>query len=215
MMSDMTSRERLRTTLRRQEPDRVPRLEICHWPETLLRWRREGLPADQTPNAFFGFDGLCMAYLDGSLQLPPQTLEDGPDYTLARDRDGIVRQAWKSNYAPPADVDHLLKTRDDWAAHRHRLAPTPDRIPAGLAETIGAAHARGQFVTLSPPEPVWWVLRALGMEEALMAYLDEPALMGDLLQALADYKVALIERFHAAARLDLDHYRRECRRNGR
>ena len=199
MMSDMTSRERLRKTLRRQEPDRVPRLENCHWPETLLRWRREGLPADQTPNAFFGFDGLCMAYLDGSLQLPPQTLEDGPDYTLARDRDGIVRQAWKSNYAPPADVDHLLKTRDDWAAHRHRLAPTPDRIPAGLAETIGAAQARGQFVTLSPPEPVWWVLRALGMEEALPVMALDPEWFREMVTAQADLVYELCRQVFAGA----------------
>ena len=43
----------------------------------------------------------------------------------------------------------------------------------------------------------------LGMEEALMAYLTEPALMNDLLGALADYKIALIERFHLAAHLDM------------
>jgi hypothetical protein len=43
----------------------------------------------------------------------------------------------------------------------------------------------------------------LGMEEALMAYVQEPDLMAALLNALADYKIALIERFHAAARLDI------------
>lgn len=198
-MSELTSRERLRMALRRREPDRVPMLEICHWPETLQRWRAEGLPADQSPNAFFGFDGLCMTYLDGSLMLPQQTLEDGPDYTLTRDRDGTVRKAWKTDYAPPADIDHLIKTRDDWAAHRHRLTPTPDRIPAGLAETVRGAHARGDFVTLSPPEPVWWVLRTLGMEDALPVMALDPDWFHDMVTAQADLVFDLCRNVLAGA----------------
>jgi hypothetical protein len=43
----------------------------------------------------------------------------------------------------------------------------------------------------------------LGMEEALMAYVSEPGLMCELLGAIADYKIALIARFHAEAKLDL------------
>ena len=43
----------------------------------------------------------------------------------------------------------------------------------------------------------------LGMEQALMAYLEETEEMEALLAALADYKIALIARFHEAARLDL------------
>ena len=43
----------------------------------------------------------------------------------------------------------------------------------------------------------------MGMEEALMAYLTHPEQMLDLLGALADYKIRLIERFHEVARLDI------------
>lgn len=193
-MPEMTSRERLRRALRRQEPDRVPMLEICFWPETIARWRREGLPQDREPAAFFGLDGLCMTYLDCSLRLPPRTLEETAEHTLTQDADGVVRKAWKNSYAPPADVGHLIRTRDDWAAHRHRLAPDPDRIPGRLAETVRAAHARGDFVTLSPVEATWWVLRTLGEETALPLMLLEPDWVGEMLAA------------HAAMTLDL------CRR---
>jgi uroporphyrinogen decarboxylase len=43
----------------------------------------------------------------------------------------------------------------------------------------------------------------LGMEEALMAFLTEPEAMADLLNALADYKIALIAAFHEHVPLDL------------
>lgn len=43
----------------------------------------------------------------------------------------------------------------------------------------------------------------LGMEEALVAYLQQPDLMAELLDALADYKIALISRFHEIAQLDI------------
>lgn len=46
----------------------------------------------------------------------------------------------------------------------------------------------------------------LGMEEALAAYMLEPELMSDLLGALADYKIAVISRFHEVAHLDMVWY---------
>lgn len=46
----------------------------------------------------------------------------------------------------------------------------------------------------------------LGMEEALMAYITEPEAMAELLNALADYKIALIGAFHEAAHLDMIWY---------
>ena len=43
----------------------------------------------------------------------------------------------------------------------------------------------------------------LGMDEALMAYVLEPEEMSAMLAAVADYKIALISKFHEAADLDM------------
>ena len=43
----------------------------------------------------------------------------------------------------------------------------------------------------------------LGMEEALVSYHTNPSAMRDMLEAVADYKIALIEAFDDAADLDL------------
>ncbi len=46
----------------------------------------------------------------------------------------------------------------------------------------------------------------LGMDNALMAYITETALMAELVAAVADYKIKLIERFDDEADLDLVWY---------
>jgi len=46
----------------------------------------------------------------------------------------------------------------------------------------------------------------LGMENALVAYLTMPDLMDELLAAIADYKIALISRFHEVVPLDIVWY---------
>jgi hypothetical protein len=46
----------------------------------------------------------------------------------------------------------------------------------------------------------------LGMEDALIAYLEQPDAMEELVAALADYKIELIERFDDVADLDMVWY---------
>ena len=46
----------------------------------------------------------------------------------------------------------------------------------------------------------------LGMEEALVAYLIQQQAMLDMLTAIADYKIALIRKFHEVAELDIVWY---------
>lgn len=43
----------------------------------------------------------------------------------------------------------------------------------------------------------------LGMSEALICYMEHPKEMYDLLGAIADYKIALISKFHEVAKLDI------------
>jgi uroporphyrinogen-III decarboxylase len=46
----------------------------------------------------------------------------------------------------------------------------------------------------------------LGMEEALILYLEEPELMAELLQEIADYKIRLIRKFNEVVPLDIVYY---------
>jgi hypothetical protein len=64
----MTSRERCLLALRHEEADRVP-ITDPPWEPTVARWRREGLPEDQSPHDFFGYERVAQG-IDTSFQLP-------------------------------------------------------------------------------------------------------------------------------------------------
>ena len=193
----MTSRERLCTTLRRQEPDRMPRCEQSFWPETLERWRQEGMPADATPAQLFDLDPFRNVGLDHSLRLPEETLEENADWVLKRDADGVVYKHWTDRYGPPAEVDSLIKTRADWERVRERLQPDPDRISDGAREAIANAAAAGHFCTVSPGEPVWWALRTIGMENAMLTLALDPDFFVDMMQAQAALALSLMRQLLA------------------
>ncbi|MCC6445549.1 MAG: hypothetical protein IT210_19100 [Armatimonadetes bacterium] len=188
----MTSRERIVTAIRRQEPDRLPCVEQSFWPETLARWSREGLPHDTSPGDYFDLDRTLHLDLDASLRLPARILEETANWVIESDADGVIYKRWRNDYGPPAMVDTLIRSREDWERYRDRLAPCPERIGSGIRESIVAAAPEGRFCTISPGEPVWWVLRTLGMERALMLLGDDPGLFADMLEAQASLGLALV-----------------------
>jgi len=190
----MTSRERLCTALRRREPDRMPRCEQSFWPETLARWRQEGMPADATPARLFDLDAFRNVGLDHSLRLPEETLEENSDWVLKRDADGVIYKRWTHHYGPPAEVDFLIKTQADWERVRERLQPDPDRIPHSVREAIANAAAAGHFCTVSPGEPVWWALRTLGMENAMLTLALDSDFLVDMMQAQAALALNLMRQ---------------------
>ena len=194
----MTSRERFRTTLSRREPDRLPLCEICFWPETVQRWHTEGLPEDQDPATFLGLDALTMLSGDFSLRLPVELLEETEAWKIERDADGTTHKVWKTNYAPPSELDHLLKTREDFARYRDRLLPTADRVAASVPQAIRDAREQGAFCTFNPGEPVWWTLRTLGMEQGLMTLAEDPAFFEEMVAAHAELTLAVLRELLAS-----------------
>lgn len=187
----MTSRDRLRTALRRQMPDRLPRCEQSFWPDTLARWRQEGMPEDKSPAEIFELDAFHNYGLDFSLQLPIETLEETDEWVIERDADGVAHKRWTTRYGTPSEVDYLIKTRADWERYRERLAYSPDRISDGVRQAIVQANAAGEFCTISPGEPVWWTLTTLGMENALLTLAMDPDFFAEMMQSLTTLALQL------------------------
>ena len=212
----MTSRERVTATLRHEEPDRIPMVEICFWPPTIERWRIEGLPEDVHPEQYFELDRIPRVGIDCSLQFEPEVLDETEEWTVSRDRDGAVHKRWKHQYATCAEVDQLVKTRDDWERLRERLQPTGDRIPDDLVQRVEQVQAQGTFVTLQPAEPVWWVWRTLGMERAFMAMAGEPEWFTEMVAAQSEMQLELLRMaLDTGARPDGVWYFSDlCYRNG-
>jgi hypothetical protein len=101
----MTHRERFLAAMYYRHADRRPVYLAKPWPDTLARWRKEGLPADVTDiHAFLGVDGLGykVANITPIAGLHPpfqeEVISDDGEFVLQKDRCG--RTAFSRFIAP-------------------------------------------------------------------------------------------------------------------
>ncbi len=190
----MNSRERIRTTLARGIPDRVPMLDITFWPDTLTRWVSEGFPAGADPVEFFGLDRIERFGFDCSLQLPVELLEETERYRIYRNANGLVVKEWKGSYAPPARLDGMVKSWDDWLAVKERLQVDPDRIHPGMLDAYRFWREQDWFVVVEPVEPMWYILdHLMGFSQALSLIAEQPDLVADILNTVTDFVLGMCQ----------------------
>lgn len=128
---------------------------IWTWRETLVRWRREGDPANFDGHQFNGFHlghldqrehmipNACTVGMadDGGEPFGPaldpffeeKILDQDEKYIIKRARDGATVKTNKADLeSMPMWLDHPVKTMADWEGYRWRLDPfSPNRFPAG------------------------------------------------------------------------------------
>ncbi|MBN1963088.1 MAG: hypothetical protein JW910_00475 [Anaerolineae bacterium] len=204
----LTSRARIKTLLRHQEPDRIG-LWDAYWEDTLARWQEEGLPAGTTPQELLGFD-FDTLYMDASLRLPERLVEETDAYTIREDKHGFTAQQWKGKAGALGYTAHAVNDWEDWRRLRPRLAVdvggTARIGPVSYFEPFVAYPAwdevtalcctlrqREHFVLLhvyGPFEATW---RKRGFEQSLMDVVLEPALLADMFAAHVDLVIATLE----------------------
>ena len=205
----LTHRERIQRLIAHQEPDRIG-LWDGYWEDTLLRWHREGLPGDATPQSALDFD-FDILFMDASLRLPERLVEDTPEYTIREDKHGFTAKQWKGKAGALGYLSHAVNTWDEWRQLRPRLAvdvggsarigPVSYFEPftaypswADLRTLYDALRARQRFVLLhvyGPFEATW---RKHGFETALMNLALEPLLVQDMFEAHTDLVIATLEQ---------------------
>ena len=197
MAAPMTSRQRLKAVLARQIPDRIPLVDIAFWPETLERWHAEGLPADTTPDDYFGLDQIARFRFDGTLRLPEETVEETEEWRLYRDGNGVLIKEWRDwhvSYSPPARQDCLVKTPDAWRQVRDRLQVRADRIDDEQLRAYEESRRQDLFVVVCPVEPMWYVIQQLtGMDVGLPLLVEQPEMAADILDTYTDFVLGMCQ----------------------
>jgi len=193
----MTSRERALAALSRRLPDRLPMWETQFWPETLTRWRQEGLPADADPVTYFGLDPVaCINDLfEPSFGLPARTLEETADFRIHVDGYGKTVKTWLRVTRPRNLLEPAVRTPADWKRLKPHLRPTPERFNNPAAEAAyRAAITAGHFTAITPVEPMWFVLhQTMGFELGLVAVMKQRDMIADMVGTYTDYLLAMLE----------------------
>lgn len=196
MASEMTSRQRLKTVLAHQIPDRVPLGEfgVVYWPETLKRWENEGAPENLTE--YYGLDRIEVFGFDSYLQLPTEVLESNDKWRIYRDCNGVTVKEWTggSEYSPPSRIDSLIKNWDEWLKYKGNLKVDPARIAPEMMQAYHTYHADDKFVAISPIEPMWFLIEVINsFETGLPLLMDEPELSMDIMSTFTDFTIGMCQ----------------------
>ncbi|MEM1509505.1 MAG: uroporphyrinogen decarboxylase family protein [Thermofilaceae archaeon] len=108
----MDSRERIYSLLRLEEADRVGLIDFP-WPETIERWRQEGLPRTVSIHKYFGFD-IYHFGVDVSPKFDSIVIEEGNEWLIYRDSYGVMVKSWREKSGTPQPVEPAIKTLDDF-----------------------------------------------------------------------------------------------------
>ena len=80
-MKELTTRERMLRTYRREEIDRILMVDSA-WAGTVRRWQREGMPVGVDWQDHFGYDKIVRVCPDNSPRFPQRVIEENERYSI-------------------------------------------------------------------------------------------------------------------------------------
>jgi uroporphyrinogen decarboxylase len=171
-------------------------------PETLDRWRSEGLPEGVDLAEYFGFERVAFSG-GGPYSLHPpfevEVLGEDAQTRTIRDEAGVVKRIFKDNEQSkmPQWLDYPVKTREDFHRLQERLDPSsPARYPADWAAFRARWDAQDCPRGLAPGSFYGHTLqRWVGTEHLCMLFYDDPGLVHEMLEYLEWFFLQLVEPY--------------------
>lgn len=213
----MNERERFLATAGFGRPDRTFLLPPWLWASTLQRWRAEGLPADANLVEYFRTDReggapVAMQGPYGPHLLPPlerKVLAETPEHQVIRDEEGNTVRLFKDDptRCMPQWIEYPMEDRRDWETIiRPRLdAKVPGRCPQGQALGDYAQSVRDRDYPLG----VWcgsfygWPRSLMGVERISVMFYDDPGLIREMCEHIADFVIEALTPVLAKVQFDL------------
>ncbi len=118
-MGQLTSRERMMRTIRREPVDRIPVYE-SFWGDTRDKWAADGcVKKDENLHRHFNHDITMGGWLNmtGNLDFEEVILEETEETKLVKNGNGASLRYHKQHAATPEHVDFTVKDRATWEEH--------------------------------------------------------------------------------------------------
>jgi hypothetical protein len=215
----MNPRERFWATVRYQPVDRLP--FWADWLGPWETWREQGLPVppDAEPDTFdqrdwfirhFGFEGMYSAFW-GIPRVPVnigpcpgfayELYEETDAYRVYRSGNGVVVRQFKPPHGSLHStqfVEYPIKTRQDWQRFRdERLHPAAaGRYPDPTTwEALKREWTASDIPISIDGGSFYGFLRDwIGFEALSYMLYDDPRLVGEMMEYLGDFFVAVLRR---------------------
>jgi uroporphyrinogen decarboxylase len=195
-MAVMTSRERYLRTLNHQESDRIPMTD-SPWGETINRWKKEGLPENIDLSDYFGWDKMASYGGDWSLRLPGEVIEETAEYVISRSGNGAITKNFKGgvnvHHSSTQWIGFTMTNPQIWDEHKHRLAPTRDRINWDHLKSVHTMQENGILTVAFHPIGFDPNTQIFGQLDLLVAIAEQPDWVHDIFDVTTNLGIELFK----------------------
>ncbi len=199
-MTELTSKERILRTLRREPVDRIGSCE-SFWAETSAKWTSEGhLAEGENINDHFAFDFRDKGWwnMTGNIDGEDEVLEEDEETRLVRNVDGAVMRWWKNKAGTPDHIDFAVKDRAAWEANVRPHLVDPDnyrkRIDVeAFAAARQAANDEEKFFHWTGVNVFECMHPICGHENMLIGMALDPDWIRDMCSVYAEMIINLME----------------------
>ena len=196
-MTELTSYERMKRTYEHKDPDRVPITDWA-WESTLGNWHKAGIPKDMKWEDYFGLENIARITeldIDTSPRCGKIIIEETESYRIEKDEWGITKKNWKPMSTTPMYLDFEIHDPDSWRIAKERMTPTRDRIDWSFLKTNYKYWRENNYwIEVGP----WFGFdivnsRTMGTETTLMAMVDDPEWIRDMVDTGCDLALSLLD----------------------
>ena len=134
---------------------------------------------------------------------PEQSIEENDDYHLFRDELGRTMKLPKGFATLPLPLDYPVKTMQDWLKIKPWYQYSDGRLSGDWEALSLQARAAGKVLVVSIPGGFDETRELMGEEALSLAYYDQPELINDILQTIAETAYRVLDQVSARVPVDM------------
>ncbi|MCL2772685.1 MAG: hypothetical protein FWD71_04975 [Oscillospiraceae bacterium] len=161
-------------------------------------WKSQDATPDELDLSAFGWDSVlytdtaCNTFAITSLS--PYILEDNNEYTISVDYMGRTQKLIKSSATIALPTDYPVKDFDDWLKIKHWYKFDESRINTERLKKAKELHDKGYLTVVWIPGGFDEPRQLMGEENLCIAYYEQPELIHDMLNTIAETNMKVFER---------------------
>lgn len=208
----MNHRERFVRTLTGKEVDRVPFIKVFGGDNAIVpQWEEEHPGIGERIDELLEFEGEYRGWQVAPVnvalsKLPPDvTIEETESRRIVRRGDGSVVLHQKGQDFAYHDIEHAVKTRDDWlrTKEKHMDPDDPRRFSPGWPEFVERHRGRDMPVQLTHKGVYGFPRTLMGDEALAYAFYDDPDMVHDIMNTYTDMAIGVWEKMVREMEFDL------------
>ncbi len=162
------------------------------------QWFLEGASEAEINLSAFGWDNVKHAFVGANTgaktDITPSVIVDNDEYTISVDRMGRKQKLCKGSATIPLPMEYPVSTYDDWLKIKHWYEFSEDRINVNNLTHLKYLRDNGYLIIINIPGGFDEPRQLLGEENLCISYYEQPELIKDILDTIADTSIKVFER---------------------